>query len=86
MLYVYFVLHNFCETQKSKIDLGQLKNVMLEERNKLNSYNSIQRRRLDQQLDVFFREYLPEEVFLKWTFHKILNDFLKKKFSVNRKF
>ena len=63
-IYACFVLHNFCEAQKSEIDPVELEVVMQEERrtplkqDKLNSYNSIQGEKIRSAIANFFKEYL----------------------------
>ena len=52
VIYACFILHNFCEAQKSEIDPVELEVVMQEEirthlkQDKLNSYNSIQGKKI----------------------------------------
>ena len=64
VIYACFVLHNFCETQKSEIDPVVLEVVMPEERrtqlkqDKLNSCNSIQGKKIRSATTNFFKEYL----------------------------
>ena len=64
VIYACFVLHNFCEDQKSEIDPVELEVVMQEERrtqlkqDKLNSYNSIQGEKIRPAVTNFFKEYL----------------------------
>ena len=64
VIYVCFVLHNFCEAQKWEIDPVELEVVMQEEKitqfkqNKLNSYNSIRGKKIRSAITNFFTEYL----------------------------
>ena len=64
VIYPCFVLHNFCEAQKSAIDPVELEVVMQEERrtqlkqDKLNSYNSIQGEKIRSAITNFFKGYL----------------------------
>ena len=64
VIYVCYVLHNFCEAQKSEIDSVELEVVMQEERriqlkqDKLNSYNSIQGKKIRSAITNFFKDYL----------------------------
>ena len=59
-----YVLHNFCEAQKSEIDPVELEVVMQEEirtqlkQDKLNSYNSIQGKKIRSAITNFFKKYL----------------------------
>ena len=64
VVYACFVLHNFWEAQKSEIDPVELEVVMQEERktqlkqDKLNSYNSIQGKKIRSAITNFFKEHL----------------------------
>ena len=64
VIYACFVLHNFCEAQKSEIDPVELEVVMQEEsrtqlkQDKLNPYNSIQGEMIRSAVTNFFKEYL----------------------------
>ena len=64
VIYTCFVLHNFCEAQKTEMDPVELKVVMQEERrsqlkqDKLNYYNSIQGKKMRSAITNIFKEYL----------------------------
>ena len=64
VIHACFALPNFCEDQNSVIDPVELEVVMQEERrtqlkqDKLNSYNSIQGKKIRSAITNFFKEYL----------------------------
>ena len=64
VIHACFALPNFCEDQNSVIDPVELEVVMQEERrtqlkqHKLNSYNSIQGKKIRSAITNFFKEYL----------------------------
>ena len=64
IVYACFVLHNYCERQKTEVDANLVEQIMLDEwsevlrMDKIHSYNTTLGRKVRDSISNYFKEYL----------------------------